>query len=83
MHYCEKCGLKYDPLNGGCDCLPDSELLIACKAALNHVTELEEAWMTGDIRETDNLGGTRSNRNAGIRVQLSKAIENVSPSQEN
>jgi hypothetical protein len=42
--------------------------------ALDHVLELEEAWRTGALSEHDGKGGTRSNRNADVRLALRKAL---------
>lgn len=50
------------------------ELVEAAKSALSHVRELEDAWLTGAIRETDGNGGTRSTRNTEVRLQLSDAL---------
>ena len=50
------------------------ELLESCKAALDHVHELEEAWHTGALSEHDGKGGTRSNRNIDVRQALRDAI---------
>ncbi len=43
-----------------------AELEGALGEALNHVSELVEAWRTGAITESDGLGGTRSNRNFAV-----------------
>lgn len=56
-------------------------LLAAVARALDHVEELEEAWLTGAISERDGLGGARSNRNSDIRVQLQVAIALVEKEQ--
>ena len=45
------------------------------EAALRHIQELRDAWERGAIHEIDGLGGTRSNRNVEIEVQLRKALE--------
>ena len=37
-----------------------------------HITELEDAWLRGAITEHDS--GTRSNRNAALRVHLNKRL---------
>jgi hypothetical protein len=50
------------------------DLLAVCKATLEHISELQEAWRTGAITERDDLGGTRSNRNVDVRVNLEAAI---------
>jgi hypothetical protein len=50
-------------------------LLDACKEALEHISELEEAWRTGALSERDGKGGTRSNRNLDVRVILESAIK--------
>lgn len=55
-------------------CDHDAALLKACMSALEHIRELEQAWMTGAINECDGKGGTRSNRNAEVRVELAAAI---------
>lgn len=51
-----------------------ADLRWACRQALEHVTELREAWRTGAIREHDSLGGTRSNRNAEVEAALVRAL---------
>lgn len=51
------------------------KLRAACEAALAHVSELEDSWMRGCIREGDTTGGTRSNRNRDVRVQLCAALQ--------
>jgi hypothetical protein len=51
-----------------------NDLLAACEMAMEHVVELEDAWLRGALSETDYQGGTRSNRNVDIRVALSAAI---------
>lgn len=60
-----------------------AELIEACKAAKAHIEELREAWMTGAIHESDNLGGTRSNRNVDVdcllRDVLTSAKASVKP----
>lgn len=53
------------------------DLVAACKAALDHVEELREAWESGAITERDGLGGTRSNRNVAIETQLRTVLEKV------
>jgi len=50
------------------------DLLAACQAAMEHVIELESAWVTGALHERDDKGGTRSNRNTDVREQLRTAI---------
>lgn len=50
-------------------------MIEALKNAHAHVAELREAWERGSIREIDNLGGTRSNRNVDVEVELRKVIE--------
>ncbi len=49
-------------------------LLAAAKAAQAHTEELAEAWRKGALHENDGLGGTRSNRNWALDVQLRAAI---------
>ena len=39
-----------------------------------HIAELREAWERGVMREGDNLGGTRSNRNMDVAVAISRAL---------
>jgi len=51
-----------------------ADLLAAAEAALAHVEELEESWSRGALEERDGKGGTRSNRNVDVRVQLQAAI---------
>jgi hypothetical protein len=50
------------------------ELLAAAQRALDHVTELRDAWMRGAIREHDGKGGTRSNRNVDVEVELRRTL---------
>lgn len=45
--------------------------------ALDHVTELREAWRTGALHERDDGGGTRSNRNVDVERKLRKLIERL------
>ena len=54
----------------------NEQLRAAVEAALAHVTELEEAWRIGKIRESDHytMGATRSNRNIDVRVACEKAL---------
>lgn len=52
-------------------------LLEACKTALDHVTELRDAWMKGALHERDNLGGARSNRNVDVEQVLRAALSQV------
>lgn len=62
-----------------------AESLVALKIALAHVSELRDAWQRGAIREIDNLGGTRSNRNVDVESTLIKAISligSVSPASQ-
>jgi len=51
----------------------------AVEAALEHVAELREAWERGCITEHDTehdcLGGTRSNRNVAVEIQLRRALK--------
>lgn len=49
-------------------------ILLAAKAALEHVRELREAWRTGALHECDGGGGTRSNRNVEVEVALRNAL---------
>lgn len=49
-------------------------LLSACRTALDHITELRDAWMRGVISEKDGKGGTRSNRNVDVETFLRAAI---------
>jgi hypothetical protein len=51
-----------------------NQLLEACQAALEHVTELRDAWMRGSLTECDGKGGTRSNRNVTVELELRAAI---------
>ena len=50
-------------------------LLAAAKAALEHVEELEEAWLRGALSESDTGGGTRSNRNHDLKMMLQAVIK--------
>ncbi len=52
-------------------------LLAACEAAIEHVTELREAWRTGALGDHDGGGGIRSNRNAEVEQKLRAAIESA------
>ncbi len=51
-----------------------ADLAAALLMAHEHVSELREAWERGVIREGDNLGGTRSNRNMDVCVALRHAL---------
>lgn len=53
----------------------NDELRAACEIALEHVTELRDAWMRGALHERDNLGGTRSNRNVHVEMKLRAALQ--------
>ncbi len=46
------------------------EMIEALKASHAHVQELRGAWQRGAISEHDGQGGTRSNRNVDVEVQL-------------
>jgi hypothetical protein len=46
----------------------------ALKDAKAHVEELADAWQRGCIHETDGLGGTRSNRNMAVLLNLRAAL---------
>ena len=50
-------------------------LLAAAEAALAHTAELRDAWMRGCLSDNDGQGGTRSNRNVDVNVQLRAAIK--------
>lgn len=50
------------------------ELMGACKGALAHCLELEDAWRSGALSESDGQGGTRSNRNVDVRAAMEKVI---------
>lgn len=50
------------------------QLTDAARLALAHVEELRDAWQRGCIREIDNLGGTRSNRNVEVETTLRQAL---------
>jgi hypothetical protein len=60
----------------------DGRLRKAAAQAIEHVTELRDAWMRGAIRECDGQGGTRSNRNVDVEVALRKALEDAPPAAE-
>lgn len=46
----------------------------AIRFALEHVSELRDAWMRGALSEHDGLGGTRSNRNIEVEKALRAAL---------
>lgn len=46
----------------------------ACEEAKAHINDLREAWVRGVLRESDNLGGTRSNRNVDVQTALERAL---------
>jgi len=50
------------------------DLYAVCKAALEHVIELEDAWQRGSLHDYDGQGGTRSNRNIDVRNALQTAL---------
>ncbi len=52
-------------------------LVEAAIAALEHVTELRDAWQRGSLEECDGKGGTRSNRNFDVEVSLRSALAGV------
>ena len=54
-------------------------LVLACKSAYDHTSELREAWQRGVIDEHDGQGGRRSNRNVDVNVQLRDALAMVNP----
>ena len=47
----------------------------AAKAAMHHLAELVDAWQRGAIKELDNKGGTRSNKNLEIFRALDKGFK--------
>lgn len=51
-----------------------AQLRNAASQACEHVLELREAWERGVMREGDNLGGTRSNRNMDVHRTLWEAL---------
>ena len=53
----------------------NAELRTAAGYALEHVSELEDAWMRGCITEHDGKGGMRSNRNVDVRIALRAALD--------
>jgi hypothetical protein len=48
----------------------------------DHIDELEEAWRRGAISEHDGKGGTRSNRNVTMRVELNKMLARLGATEE-
>lgn len=48
-------------------------LSVLC-AARSHVRELVDAWQRGVLRELDDRGGERSNRNMDVLMLLDRAI---------
>jgi len=69
---CQLMSDAYAIADHACKVLP--KLVEALEAAQSHLEELRDAWMRGAIRETDNLGGTRSNRNADVEVACRDAL---------
>ncbi len=61
---------KYDTLRPLCE-----EMLAALRHAREHVLELADAWQTGALSEHDGRGGTRSNRNSDVRIELRETIQ--------
>lgn len=61
------------PMSPACEL---HRLRTAARLALDHVLELEDAWVRGTIVERDHLhrGVERSNRNVDVRVALSSAL---------
>ena len=51
------------------------ELETALSIAIAHILELRVAWEAGAIREIDNMGGIRSNRNVDVEVKLRAALK--------
>jgi hypothetical protein len=49
-------------------------LVEALEAAESHIAELREAWQRGAIKEHGGQGGTRSNRNADVHMQIRAAL---------
>lgn len=52
----------------------DLTLEQAAREALAHCEELSDAWMRGCISEHDGKGGTRSNRNHKVEMDLRQAL---------
>jgi len=50
------------------------DMLAALKDAELHIAELREAWQRGAISEHDGQGGTRSNRNVDVHIEIRDAI---------
>lgn len=50
-------------------------LVEALQLALDHVSELREAWARGVLREGDTLGGMRSNRNVDVESAARAALQ--------
>ena len=50
------------------------EMMDVLRLVLPHLQELREAFQSGDIREIDKLGGTRSNRNVDVEVLVRRAL---------
>jgi hypothetical protein len=61
-----------------CDLVASLALLRkVLEPTLAHLEELADAWMRGCLTETDGQGGTRSNRNHDIAIQVRNALEAV------
>ncbi len=54
-----------------------ADLVNATQHALEHCEELSDAWQRGCISEHDAKGGTRSNRNQAVEVELRAALRRL------
>lgn len=52
-------------------------LVEAAEVALHHIEELIDAWQRGRIRESDGLGGTRSNRNMDVYHAIKTSLADL------
>lgn len=53
----------------------EAKLRLVLEAALEHLEDLEEAWLRGALHENDGLGGIRSNRNVECARAARAALE--------
>ena len=58
------------------------DLLEACKAALVHIEELEDAWRSGALSAHNGRDRARASRNAELRVLLDKAVAQAEGTEE-
>lgn len=47
----------------------------ACRVAMDHILELEEAWRSGALTSCDGQNGPRSNRNVEVRNIIRAATD--------